>query len=1125
MRVSKTANRRRKRRQGIRLERLEQRVVLSTVLWHPAELGANDDGVVVRKDSGAVDVDVLQNDYGTTSWYGQAGRDKLRVVSVTKPEQGAIGIGEDGRSVKYTPSSGFIGIDSFSYTIEDGAGETDEARVFVRVAEPLFAMDDWFRVEPEADNVVLEVLRNDSLNVAGFAGGSPQSPMRIKSVSEASHQGALSVAEDGQSLIYSPISGFSGQESFTYTIEDQAGYRAEATVRVEVLSPSGGELPTPSEQLRQLLLEAALERSQAQFGQFSDPSTFKYYWATPRVIDPLFAVDASFDDDMQTSLQAVSTNSDSATEFSGTNIQVAGVDEGDVVKTDGDYLYVLSDWFNEESSTQEHQLIIVDITEPAAPAVVSRYEFDGDIVEAYLSGDRVTVLSQTESTVVVSLLDVADRAAPTLVGESRIDGQLKTTRAIGELLYVVADAYDADRLPMPTSSCLDEETGCFYETKREFVGRVRDGILESLPQVETRDESGEVVDERGLLESSQLVAFNFAENGGLSAVLTYNISISAETATPVASTSFAHGVTSEIYMSSNALYIFERSHGSGRESDDVRSAFESVTNIDKLSLAADGQVRWEASGSVDGHLLNRFSADEFDGYLRVATTTSMWGGTSSLYVLEQSGEVLEVVGSVEGLAPGERIFSARFDGTRGFVVTFRQVDPLFVFDLSDPTDPELLGELKVTGYSNYLQLIDENHLLGIGREANGNGFFQELQVSLFDISDLSNPALLHRYGFEGGRELWSPILQGPWNLGTHHSVSYFPASQTLVMPVYEGEGGWWSWAGDSAAAVSMSVLDIDVDQGITSRGLVDFDQPFDPDRARAVRVGDVLYSISPDLIKANELLSPANQVGEIYIGAGATDDRFQLRGGPSQALDVLSNDLTSGAEGGREIVSVSQPARGGEVTIDEDSGAVMFQPEQDYVGTVTFSYTMGAPRYRDVATVTVDVKRQWHNDVAPNDVNRDGRTSPIDVLDFINFIHKQGMGGIDELESRLEQFAGESDRARTLRPDANNDGYISSMDLLLMVNYLNSLDLREVGLPGSGFKAEGEAERPSWRSAAPSAEDLDAAIEDLTFGSSEYGSQPWVTQDSAGPQLRRAADLSELSNGLRQPPLEEVLES
>ena len=1055
------------KRRKLAVEPLEARRLLTTIIYNDDyaagydhgvreyPFAANQDGFTISRDSDQQTLPVLENDSDRRLWYPPtpALNPELRVTSVTNAENGSVGIAEGGASVQYTPSAGFTGIDSFSYTITNADGETSEASVFVNVVEPLFALQDWFRVDEDSDGNELDVLRNDSSNVNVLFDGDPDdTTFQIVAVGQTSHSGSLSIAEDGRRLIYEPTEGFEGLESFSYTIEDQDGYQAEAMVQVQVTTIDVGSHEAWKEQAEQRLLEAAVQRAEGRFGSLAlypqwqygsrlvETGTYNIDLGNQVFVDLDASVSLSFIDIADTDITSSNASlTATGASFSTTNVQVDGVDEGDVVKTDGKHLYVLSDWFDDDANTYAHQLIIVNVEDPADPAIVSRYEFEGDVVEQYLNGDRVTVLSQSGSDVVVTLLDISDRAAPTLLYESTIDGRLDSTRAIGDLVYVVANSFNVIQLPTLSTVCASEDVGCFYETKQQFVSRVEDNILDAAPSITTHDADGEIVETRGILEFSEVLQFaNGDDWQNVSTIVTFDVG--SDQVGPSASTAFSHAGTGEIYVSADAIYLLDQTWSD-----------RSQTDIHKLSLDVDGGVSWTASGTVSGHVLNQFSVDEHDGYLRVATTSNWWGGDNNLYVLAQDGEQLEVVGSVEGLAPGERIYSARFDGERGFVVTYRKVDPLFVFDLSDPTNPEVLGALKVSGYSNYLQLIDENHLLGIGREANGGGLFQEMQVSLFDISDFDNPTLLHRYAFEGGRNQWSPIMADAWSLGTHHAVGYFASKQTLVMPVYDGDGSWWSWAHEGQTSqVSMRVLDIDIEDGITALGRVDFDKAFNPQHARAVRIGDVLYSISPETIKANELRSPENGISELFIGAGANDDSFQMRGTESARLDVLANDLFGEAEGeARRVVSVVQPRDGGQVMLNEEDGSVSLRVDEGFVGDVSFSYVLGVQgKYRNVGNVNVSVKPSWHNTASPTDIDGSGEIIPLDVLRALNAMSVLGRGAIDELEASAS--ATDALMGGTLRLDTNNDGYFSPLDILEILNHLRN---QAEALP----TAEGEA--------------------------------------------------------------------
>jgi uncharacterized secreted protein with C-terminal beta-propeller domain len=264
-------------------------------------------------------------------------------------------------------------------------------------------------------------------------------------------------------------------------------------------------------------------------------------------------------------------------------------------------------------------------------------------------------------------------------------------------------------------------------------------------------------------------------------------------------------------------------------------------------------------------VLDQFSMDEYDSHFRVATTT--YGETTGnhVYILDMG---LNIVGSLEGLAPGEMIYSARFMGERGYMVTFRQVDPLFVIDLSDPNNPRELGYLKVTGYSDYLHPYDENHLIGIGKETTEEGefaWYQGVKISLFDVSDVSNPQEIDKLEI-GDRGTDSPVL---WD---HKAFLFDKSRNLLVIPILEAkvdpaqypEGvppdayGEPVWQG-------AYVFHVSLDGGIEEKGkITHVENIADPEKEyyyyyspfaveRSLYIEDVLYTISQAKIKMNSL--------------------------------------------------------------------------------------------------------------------------------------------------------------------------------------------------------------------------------------------------------------------------------
>jgi uncharacterized secreted protein with C-terminal beta-propeller domain len=223
---------------------------------------------------------------------------------------------------------------------------------------------------------------------------------------------------------------------------------------------------------------------------------------------------------------------------------------------------------------------------------------------------------------------------------------------------------------------------------------------------------------------------------------------------------------------------------------------------------------YRGSGSVAGYLLSQWSMSEHDGFLRVASTdTPAWRGgpdtESMVTVLDTRGEELRTVGLVDGLGRGERIYSVRFLGDRGYVVTFRQIDPLYIIDLSDPTSPTVRGELKIPGYSSYLHPIGPATLLGVGQDADLDGRVRGLQASLFDVSDPRDPARIDRLTMPGGQS------EVEWD---HHAFMHDPSSGLTVFPFQR-----WSEGDGSTTPTGALVLTVD-DRGIRATGEISHDR-------------------------------------------------------------------------------------------------------------------------------------------------------------------------------------------------------------------------------------------------------------------------------------------------------------
>jgi hypothetical protein len=245
-------------------------------------------------------------------------------------------------------------------------------------------------------------------------------------------------------------------------------------------------------------------------------------------------------------------------------------------------------------------------------------------------------------------------------------------------------------------------TNYVYETKEEYLARVKEVILQSaMPGFEIFGLDGEVTEERALVDPTDVYRPEYYSGHFLTTIATFNLA--DNDSGPAATATVITGNSTQVYATADSLYLFSASPdeiGIGASwIGGIRSSTQS-TRIHKFDFNPEtNAIKFAARGSVEGTLLNQFAADEHDGFLRVVVTQS-WGGGQNVLVLKQMGKRLEVVGNIDDIAPSEQVYSVRFVGDRAFLVTFRVVDPLFAIDFSDPTDPRVMGELKIPGYSS-----------------------------------------------------------------------------------------------------------------------------------------------------------------------------------------------------------------------------------------------------------------------------------------------------------------------------------------------------------------------------------------------------------------------------------------
>ena len=619
-------------------------------------------------------------------------------------------------------------------------------------------------------------------------------------------------------------------------------------------------------------------------------------------------------------------------DHSETNTQTPGVDEADLVETDGDYLYILSG----------RELVIVDSWPADDVHVASRVELAGRPLGEYLCEDRLTVISETsgwwepivspplvemwrpippwpvpQPTITVTVLDIADRASPQVVQQTELTGPLVDSRAVGNYVYLVLrhplvlpgpvplppePGVVVPKPPGDSEGWLDlpvvqgiadwigsripppENPGYVYETVEQYLARMAGQVLElALPHFTSVDANGTVV-AAGLLDlPPNLRRPRGPEEAEMTTVVVFDMA--SNEPGPVFSLGVPGHQAGPVYVSTGAIYLTEPVWLPVLPPLLLSAATE-YTRVTRLDLQKDGTVAWSAEGMVPGRVHNSFSMDEQDGLLRVVTTQG-WGTTASsgVYVLKQEDSDngrLQILGQLEELAPGEELFSARFLGDKAYLVTFLRVDPLLVVDLSDPKDPSLAGELEIPGFSNYLHPVEGGYLIGIGRNADPTtGQWREPQISLFDVGDAENPALLDRYTIDVGPWGWSEAFSD------HHAVNYFPDQRVLTLAVTSAS--WWLPGPEGCylpPKTQLFVFRIDVpsadgqnpsqpdiqnragtDGRIVLLGTIEHDQPI----RRTVRIEDYLYAVSQDTLSVHELLEPKNEITRLYFGKRLED--------------------------------------------------------------------------------------------------------------------------------------------------------------------------------------------------------------------------------------------------------------
>lgn len=563
--------------------------------------------------------------------------------------------------------------------------------------------------------------------------------------------------------------------------------------------------------------------------------------------------------------QAAMPATDQVDDYSATNVQVEGVDEGDQVKTDGKYIYQVNN-----NLVQIIKAVPADKME-----IVNTIKFNDQNftpAEIYIDGDYLIVIGNTyiaqpaypvdqsqlrkmpaymppyyhrnSSLCRAIVYDIKDKRNISQIRRLVLEGNYLTSRLTDSKLYLLSncylDSYSIQNGLETTPICKDTKKADRFDaqdikTIRYFPGCITPNYL--------------IAGSIDLKQMDKPADINTYLGGG-----------------------------ENIYASARNLYVAASQYHYDvirptPKTTSVASA-DTTTKIFKFNLQ-DARLQYEGEGQVPGTILNQFSMDEYNDNFRIATTFGeTWRNDqntsqNNVYILNRD---LTLVGKIENIAPGERIYSTRFMGDRAYMVTFKNVDPFFVLDLADPAQPRILGKLKIPGYSDYLHPYDENHIIGFGKETiemsgyNGESmaYYQGLKIAIFDVTNVSQPVEMSKVMI-GDRGSDSELLRN------HKALLFSREKNLLALPVtvmtvdqHNIKKGANMPEYGSFTFQGAYIYNIDLQQGLQFKGrITHLDQDdylkagnywdnTDKSINRILYIGDALYTLSPAMIKSNQ---------------------------------------------------------------------------------------------------------------------------------------------------------------------------------------------------------------------------------------------------------------------------------
>ena len=573
-----------------------------------------------------------------------------------------------------------------------------------------------------------------------------------------------------------------------------------------------------------------------------------------------------------TKVQSVSETStigsQSSKDYSKTNIQVENVDEADITKTDGNYIYSLS----------ENNVIITDVRNPEDIKIAAKINLYGSIPEDILLYNDKLVVIYTESSsswnsygnTIVVVYDITDRTDPLSLKTFTLYEPYYTCRCIDNNLYVISSG----RLRMENS-----EISTYY-TENSQTKEIPLKNIYYLTSVDTNTQT--LISKVDLNDAKADVSIN-------SYLIDITNSYVSENSIYLLNYDYTYNYSYNYNPPIKSLFTLKGVFGvtSYEDDYDYYDYYDTGyhTDIYKFDILKDGSIKYNNKATTDGQTINQYSLDEYNGNLRVA----LYDNNGSRVVVYDNN--MKLIGESAYVARGEKMYSSRFIGNKVYFVTFKNMDPLFVMDLSDPTRPIVLGELKIPGYSTYLHPYDENHLIGIGmeteeqvyRDYNGkvtstSSRITGMKMALFDISDVTHPKEISKTVI-GDRRTTSAILTNPKallfskekeliaipvnNYASDFSISYTNNNETAVSS--------YSSYNRSYLSEGYLVYKINLDEGFNLKGVITHEnnttKSYNSSTTRLLRglyIDNNLYTVSENAVKVNSL-DDLRQISELRI--------------------------------------------------------------------------------------------------------------------------------------------------------------------------------------------------------------------------------------------------------------------